>query len=73
MSPIRAFVMLEWLLPELTGAACSLVLVNLAVGVISPQELQEKVEEEKKKVVDYLASGDFQPPEVGPTAPREVA
>lgn len=42
MSPIRAFVMVEWLLPELTGAACSLVLVNLAVGVILPQELQEQ-------------------------------
>ena len=35
--PLRAFAVLEWLLPELTRDACSLVLENLAVGVISPR------------------------------------
>lgn len=73
VSPIRAFAMLEWLLPVLTGDICSSVLVNLAVGLILPWETQEQKEEEKQKVVGYLAYGHLWLPEVGPAAHREVA
>ena len=73
VSPVRAFVMLEWLLPDLTRDACSLVLENLAAGVILPRELQKQKEEEKQKVVGYLASGDPRLLEVGPAAHKVVA
>ena len=77
VSPLRAFAMLEWQLPGLTGDTCSLVLVNLAVGVILPWELQEheeeEEEEEKQKAVGYLASGDLRLLEVGPAAHKVVA
>ena len=64
--------MLEWLLPELTGDACSLVLENLVAGVILPQELQKQKEEEKQKAVGYLASGDLRLLEVGSAAHKVV-
>ena len=73
VSPIRAFAMLEWLLPVLTGDICSSVLVNLAVGLILPWETQEQKEEEKQKVVGYLASGDLRLLELGPAAHKVVA
>ena len=73
VSPVRAFVMLEWLLPELNGDACSYVLENLAAGVISPPELQKQKEEEKQKAVGYMASGDLWLLEVGPAAHKVVA
>ena len=71
--PVRSFVMLEWLLPELTEDTCSLVLKNLAAGVILPREFQKKKEEEKQNVVGYLASGDLQLLEVGLAAHKVVA
>ena len=73
VSPTRAFAMLEWLLPELSGDACSLVLVNLAVGVILPWELQKQKEDKKQKAVGHLASGDLRLPEVGLAAHKVVA
>ena len=57
VSPTRAFVVLGQLLPGPTGDACSLVLVNPAVGVILPQGLWE---EERQKVVGCLATGNLQ-------------
>ena len=43
------------------------------MGVISPRELQKQKEEEKQKVVGYLASGDLRLLEVGPAAHKVVA